>query len=240
MKVYSKYQNVCTRFGLVLYFAVLLISLRVTSLAPKLFYKCSCSGEVTLVDTAKQITWFHMTWWYMTSDHNKTRHNKAWFIHTSWDYRCTGTKWQLYVYTQPHVYIYTKGYAVNWGGTEKRRVVSKRQHYNDVIMCAMASQITSLTIVYSTVHSGADQRKRQSSASLACEWGIHRWAVNSPAQTASKAEFPFDDVIMRLALFHNKYKWYMKYGSIVKRTRDLPEDMNTKTEITNSVVKCVL
>ena len=40
-------------------------------------------------------------------------------------------------------------------------------HYSDVIMGTMASQITSLTIVYSTVYSGADQRKRQSSASLA-------------------------------------------------------------------------
>ena len=43
----------------------------------------------------------------------------------------------------------------------------------------MASQITSLTIVYSTVHSGADQRKHQSSASLAFARGIHRWPVNS-------------------------------------------------------------
>ena len=40
-------------------------------------------------------------------------------------------------------------------------------HYNDVIMGAMASQITSLAIVYSTIYSGADQRKHQSSASLA-------------------------------------------------------------------------
>ena len=53
-------------------------------------------------------------------------------------------------------------------------------HYNDVIMSAMASHITSLTIVYSTVYSGADQRKHQSSASLAFVWGIHRWPVNSP------------------------------------------------------------
>ena len=51
-------------------------------------------------------------------------------------------------------------------------------HYNDVIMSAMASQITSLTIVYSTVYSGADQWKHQSSASLAFVRGIHR--VNSP------------------------------------------------------------
>ena len=53
-------------------------------------------------------------------------------------------------------------------------------HYGDVIMGAMASQITSLTIVYSTVYSGADQRKHQSSASLAFGRGIRRWSVNSP------------------------------------------------------------
>ena len=64
-------------------------------------------------------------------------------------------------------------------------------------MGAKASQITSLTIVYSTVYSGADQSKHQSSASLAfC-------VVNSPgtgefpAQMASNAKmFPFDEVIM--------------------------------------------
>ena len=48
------------------------------------------------------------------------------------------------------------------------------------IRSTMASQITSLTIVYATVHSGADQRKHQSSASLAFVRGIHRWPVNSP------------------------------------------------------------
>ena len=53
-------------------------------------------------------------------------------------------------------------------------------HYNDVIMGAMASRITSLTPVWSTVYSGADQRKHQSFASLAFERGIHRWLVNSP------------------------------------------------------------
>ena len=53
-------------------------------------------------------------------------------------------------------------------------------HYNDIIMSAMASQITTLMIVYSTVYSGRDQRKHQSSASLAFVRGIHRWLVNSP------------------------------------------------------------
>ena len=46
-------------------------------------------------------------------------------------------------------------------------LVLKLVHYNDVIMSAMASQITSLTIVYSKVYWGADQRKHQSSLTLA-------------------------------------------------------------------------
>ena len=50
----------------------------------------------------------------------------------------------------------------------------------DVIMSAMASQITSLTIIYSSFYSGVDQRKHHSSVSLAFVRGIHRWPVNSP------------------------------------------------------------
>ena len=70
-------------------------------------------------------------------------------------------------------------------------------HYSDVIMGAMASQITRLTIVYSTVYSGADQRKHQSSASLAFVRGIHRWPVNSQHNWQVPREmFPFGDVIM--------------------------------------------
>ena len=61
-------------------------------------------------------------------------------------------------------------------------------HYGDIIMSTMASQITSLTIVYSTVHSGADQRKHQSSASLAFVRRIHRSPVNSPHKRDSNAE----------------------------------------------------
>ena len=46
-------------------------------------------------------------------------------------------------------------------------------------MGAFASQITSLTIVYSTVYSGADQKKYQSSPSLVFVRGIRRWPMNS-------------------------------------------------------------
>ena len=70
-------------------------------------------------------------------------------------------------------------------------------HYIDVIMGTMASLITSLAIVYSIVYSGADQRKHQSSASLAFVRGIHRWPVNSPHKgQVTRKMSPFDDVIM--------------------------------------------
>ena len=77
-------------------------------------------------------------------------------------------------------------------------------HYNDVIMGAIASQITSLTTVYSIVYSDADQRKHQSSASLAFVRGIHRGPVNSPHKWPVTGKmFPFDDVIIR------KQKWHI-------------------------------
>ena len=53
-------------------------------------------------------------------------------------------------------------------------------HYSDVIMSAMASSITSVTSVYSTVYSDTDQRKHQRYASLALVRWIHRWPVSSP------------------------------------------------------------
>ena len=71
------------------------------------------------------------------------------------------------------------------------------RHYDDVIMSTIASQITSLTIVYSTIYSGANQSKHQSSASLAFVWGIHREPVNPPHKwPVTRKMFPFDDVIM--------------------------------------------
>ena len=64
-------------------------------------------------------------------------------------------------------------------------------------MATLASQITSLAIVYSIVYSDADQRKHQSSASLAFVRGIHRGPVNSPHKgPVTRKMFPFDDVIM--------------------------------------------
>ena len=64
-------------------------------------------------------------------------------------------------------------------------------------MSLMASQIANLTIVYSTVYSGADQRKHQSSASLAFVREFTGGPVNSPhKRPVTRKIFPFDDVIM--------------------------------------------
>ena len=69
--------------------------------------------------------------------------------------------------------------------------------YSDVIMSAMASLTTGVSIVCSTVCSGTDQRKHQSSASLAFVRGIYRWPMTSPHKwLVMRKMFPFDDVIM--------------------------------------------
>ena len=76
-------------------------------------------------------------------------------------------------------------------------IVSLQWHHNG----AMASQITSPMSVYSTVYSGADQRKHQSSASLAIVRGIHRWPVNSPHKwPVTQKIFPSADIIMWIAI----------------------------------------
>ena len=73
-------------------------------------------------------------------------------------------------------------------------------HYNDVIMSAMASQTTGVSIIYTAVCSGADQWKHQSSASLAFAWEIHRWPVNSRHKnTVTPKMVSFDDVIIFFA-----------------------------------------
>ena len=91
--------------------------------------------------------------------------------------------WRLYVCTRAwHVVLSS--------------LIQSLCHYNDVIMGAIASQITSLTIVYSTIYSYADQRKHQSSASFAL-WGIHRGPVNSPHKwPVTRKMILFDDVTM--------------------------------------------
>ena len=99
-----------------------------------------------------------------------------------------------------YMYIYT---YIFWANVIRKPKVNNSKdvacHYDDVIMGTIASQITSLTIVYSALYSGADQSKHQSSASLAFVWRIHRGPVNSPHKwPVTRKMSPFDDVIMLL------------------------------------------
>ena len=74
---------------------------------------------------------------------------------------------------------------------------TQNYNYRDVIMSMIASQITGIMIVNSTICLGSDERKHQSSASLAFVRGIPRWLVNSPHKgPGMRKMFPFDDVIM--------------------------------------------
>ena len=101
-------------------------------------------------------------------------------------------KYFVYSYLPP-----TTSHCYRWKWVVKSSTQFVNVHYCDVIMDAIASQITSLTIVYSIVYSDADQRKHQSSASLAFVRGIHRGPVNSPHKwPATRKMVQFDDVIM--------------------------------------------
>ena len=82
-------------------------------------------------------------------------------------------------------------------------------------MGATAYQITSLTIVYSTAYSGADQRKHQSSVSQALVWGIHRGLVNFPHKwPVTRKMFPFDDVIMSWYVCIAYKLWHLNICSL--------------------------
>ena len=83
-------------------------------------------------------------------------------------------------------------------------------------MGAIASEITSLTSVYSTVYSDADHRKHQSSASLAFVRGSHRGPKNSPHKwPVTREMFPFDDVIMIPRMYIQMKRKACVWGSLI-------------------------
>ena len=124
-------------------------------------------------------------WWFETSSCPLWRHGNDMASNhdratpkVHWEY--FGEKWRLIMGLHSIV-----------------KTLHQNVHYSDVIMSAMASQITCVSIAYSTFCSGADQRKHQSSALLAFVRGIQRWWVDSPHQSpVTRKIFPFNDVIM--------------------------------------------
>ena len=103
-------------------------------------------------------------------------------------------------------------------------------------MGKIASQITSLTIVYSTVYSDADQRKYQSSASLNIVRGIHRRPMNSPHKwPVTRKMFPFDDVIMT---FLPQIGSYFPFWSI--SSTNMWYLMKNNNPLTDKILQCGL
>ena len=102
------------------------------------------------------------------------------------------------IYVHIHIFFHTRQFiSCNWKIYVVMSLRGHRTHYDDVIMTMLASQITSLTVVYSIVYSGVNQREHQSSASLAFVREIHRGPVNFPHKwPVTRKMFPFDDVIM--------------------------------------------
>ena len=90
-------------------------------------------------------------------------------------------------------------------------------HYSHVRLSAVASQISSLMIVCWTIYSDAEQRKHQSSVSLAFVRGIHRSPVNSPHKwPVTRKMFPFDDIIMVLSKLSPKWR-PPHYTTLIRR-----------------------
>ena len=109
--------------------------------------------------------------------------------------------------------------------TYKSLCVFLNDHYIDVIMSAMPSQITSLTIIYSNVYPGANQRKHKSSASLVVVRGIHWWPVDSPQKRpVTQKMFPYDalySTYRQIALHVIPTTWIFQF----KRSNIAPNQM---------------
>ena len=98
----------------------------------------------------------------------------------------------------------------------------RHNNYSDVIM--------GIAIVYSTVYSGADQRKHQTSAPLAFVRGIHRWPVNSPRKwPVTRKIFPFDDVIMDKGRWRHNIKRLSALISLCEWSRLLMDSPHKTT-----------
>ena len=108
--------------------------------------------------------------------------------------------------------------------------LNPREQYTDVMTIAMASQITGVSIVYSTVCSGTDQRKHQSSASLAFERVVHRWPMNSTHKgPVTRKKLQCDDVIV----FHI---FYLMMSSLIDCLSRLTSKKTPKLRVTGHLL----
>ena len=120
------------------------------------------------------------------------------------------------MFTEEYVAIWRQWVTAieNWAPIPYMNLISGsfqliNSYDNNVIMSAMAPQITGLMVLFSTVYLDADQRKYQSSASLAFVRGIHRWPVyDRKKRPVTRKKIPFDDAIMIHSWFMNMVQWF--------------------------------
>ena len=137
------------------------------------------------------------TWFYKPN--TKIRQQK-WFINTRGIFKTSSLfkGWICKYFRYLSAGLIAKP-SLNFMRLRHRCLDAFHVHFCDVIMGAVGSQITIIMIVYSIVYQDADQRKQQSSASVAFMQGIHRRPVNSPHKwPATRKMFPFDDVIISM------------------------------------------
>ena len=107
-------------------------------------------------------------------------------------------------------------------------------YHSDVIMGAMASQITSVSSVHSTVLSGVDQRKHRNSTPLARVRGIHRSPVNSHHKgKVTRTMFSFDDVMM------DNFEIVTRQKMLPFTSRMRRDDINSKVQF-KSLIEFVM
>ena len=161
-----------------------------------------------------------MFFFYVHLNKRLSKQSRCWWFETSWH-----SSWRHYSGLNRHAEntYFSNALIISDGSVTTDICI----HYGDVIMGEIASQVTSLTIVYSTFYSDADQRKHQSSASLAFVCGIHRGPVNSPHKwPVTRKMFPFDDVIM-IACFFNVFNDLSYYSdSMIHSTNCIFHSIN--------------
>ena len=123
--------------------------------------------------------------------------NQWWFlINLIPKYRLKKSKLTILIY-EIALWIIVCNFAPFCPAGDTFKFIKAMTRYSDVMISAMASQITGVSIVNPTSCSSADQRKYQSSSSLAFVRGICRWLVDFPHKRPVTLKiFLFDDVTM--------------------------------------------
>ena len=122
--------------------------------------------------------------------------DSIWYL----QYRLNASLWNLYCLHPGNTTVLRLDIALIPAALCYSSWACRLLHYSDVIMSSMASQITGVSVVYSTVSLSADQTNYESSASLAFVRRIHRWPVDSLHKgPVTRKRIRFDDVIMNIS-----------------------------------------